>query len=159
MRHKASYMATLVIGADHAGYDLKEALARHLKAREIPFIDVGCNSHDSVDYPDIAEEVAGKIKSGEALQGLLCCGSGVGIAMAANRFPFLRAVVCHDAQITMLSRLHNDANVICFGGRIIAEAYAQDLLDLFLNTHFEGARHQKRIQKLNQVNTGDPAPC
>ncbi len=141
----------LALGADHAGYPLKEALKQYLDKHEIPYYDFGCNSLDSVDYPDLAADVARAVRKGEYTQGILCCGSGVGMAIAANRFQDVRAVVCHDPFIASMSRRHNNANVICFGARVIAPEYAEELLSIFLNTPFDGGRHQSRVDKMDHL--------
>lgn len=142
---------TLALGADHAGYELKEELKSFLEKREIPYKDFGCFSSESCDYPYYAIEVAKAVQRGECLQGVLCCGSGVGMAMAANRLSGIRAVATMDIHITLRSRRHNDANIICLGGRMIAPEYAQELLEIFINTPFEGGRHQRRIDKLDTI--------
>jgi ribose 5-phosphate isomerase B len=144
-------LGDVALGADHAGFSLKEALKEFLDDREISYKDYGCFSTERTDYPDVAFEVAKAIKAGEYSQGILCCGSGVGMAMTANRIPGIRAVVCSDIYIATMSRRHNDANIICFGGRIIAADYGQELLDIFLNTPFEGARHQRRVEKMDII--------
>lgn len=150
---------SIAIGADHAGYALKETLKAYLDKCEVPYVDLGCFSEDSVDYPDFAAKVAQSVQSGDCVQGVLCCGSGVGVAITANRFPGVRAVVCHDPFITTMSRRHNDANVICFGARIVAAPYAIELLDVFLNTPFEAGRHQKRVDKMRTVCQGASVSC
>jgi ribose 5-phosphate isomerase B len=150
---------TFAIGSDHAGFELKEALKNYLEKREIPYKDFGCFTSDSVDYPDIAGFVARAVQDGEYLQGILCCGSGVGMAITANRFDKIRAVVCHDLYTASMSRRHNDANVICFGGRVVAPEYAQELLDVFMNTPFEGGRHQRRVDKMDTAPQGDQVQC
>lgn len=152
-------LGALAIASDHAGYSLKEALKACLDKREIPYQDFGCFSEEPGDYPDFAAEVAKAVQKGDCLQGILCCGSGIGMAMTANRFPGVRAVVCQDPHTAMMSRRHNDANVICFGGRVIAPEYAQELLEIFLNTPFEGGRHQRRVDKINTANQGEQIQC
>ena len=142
-------LGEIAIGADHAGFTLKEALKEFFDTREISYKDYGCFSTERIDYPDVAFEVAKAVKSGDYTQGVLCCGSGIGMAMAANRIPEIRAVVCSDVYTATMSRRHNNANIICFGGRIIAPEYAQELLDIFMNTPFEGSRHQRRIEKMD----------
>lgn len=149
----------LALGSDHAGYALKEAMKEFLEKREIPYEDFGCFSAESSDYPDFAAKVAQSVRKGECLQGVLCCGSGVGVAIAANRFPGIRAVTCSDAHIAAFSRRHNDANIICFGGRMIAPEYAQELLEIFINTPFEGGRHSRRIEKLDTIFQGEQVQC
>ena len=119
----------LAIGSDHAGFSLKEALKQFLDQREIPYQDLGTYSTDSCDYPDIAVAVAKTLQNGTSLQGILCCGSGLGVAISANRLPGIRAIVAHDNHTAMMGRRHNDANIICFGGRVIAPEYAQEVLE------------------------------
>lgn len=149
----------LAIGADHAGYELKDALKEFLEKREIPYKDFGCFSAERCDFPEVAVEVAKAVQGGEYLQGILCCGSGVGMAITANRFPGVRAVVANDIYTAAMSRRHNDANIICFGGRMIAPELAQELLDVFLNTPFEGGRHQRRVEKMDALQLGDQIQC
>lgn len=149
-------METIVLGADHAGYRLKEHLADALRNRGYAVEDVGCYSEDSIDYPAIAGELAEKIReigaqTGKPPRGVLCCGSGIGIAISANRFPWIRAVVAHDHYSAVMSRRHNDANVICLGGRVIAPELADDLLEAWLSTPFEGERHQKRVDMMGDL--------
>ena len=139
----------IVIGADHAGYDLKEALKKHLEQQGYTVTDVGCNSKDRADYPDFAYKAAEILNKGDCTTGVLCCGSGIGMAIGANRFPNVRAVVCRDSDDVKMSRLHNNANMICFGQRFTAEPYAIELLDTFLTSPFEGGRHQTRVDKLS----------
>lgn len=149
----------VALGADHAGYGLKEQLKRFLEKREIPYHDFGTHSAESCDYPDVAMAVAKAVQQRECLQGILCCGSGAGMAITANRFPGVRAVVCPDTHTALMSRRHNDANVICFGGRVVAPEYAQEILEIFLNTPFEGGRHQRRVDKMDAIREGDQVQC
>lgn len=149
----------VALGSDHAGYALKESLKAFLDDREIPYHDFGCFSPTRCDYPDLAAEVARAVQSGNCLQGILCCGSGIGMAMTANRFPGIRAVVCQDIHTAVMSRSHNDANIICFGGRIIAPEYAAELYETFMNTPFAGQRHQQRIEKMDTVQQGEHSAC
>lgn len=149
----------LALGADHAGYALKEALKAYLEKREIPYHDFGCFSTDSCDYPDIAANIAQAVQKGDYIQGILCCGSGVGMCITANRFPGIRAVLCQDSYTAAISRRHNDTNVLCLGGRIVAPEYAQEIMDTFLNTPFEGGRHQRRVDKMDTVHQGDQVQC
>lgn len=137
------------IAADHAGYDLKTSLIKFLENQNYKVIDLGCDSSEkSVDYPDYAKKLAKNIIAKKSDLGILICGSGVGISIAANRFKEVRAVLCMDAKTAELSRLHNDANVICFGARLISKKTAITALTKFLTTEFEGGRHLKRIKKL-----------
>jgi len=140
---------TIVIASDHAGFDLKEILKAELEARGFAALDLGTTNRDSVDYPDFADRVAGAIKDGRARRGVLICGTGIGIAMAANRHRHLRAAVCHDVSSARLSRLHNDANVLALGARLIGVEVAKDCLGAFLTTAYEGGRHDRRVAKMS----------
>ncbi len=143
--------ATIAIASDHGGYDLKQLLIDDLKAKGHEVLDLGTNGPESVDYPDYAELMAGAIKYGKAGRGVLLCGTGIGISIAANRHPELRAALVHDALTARLSRLHNDANVIVMGGRILGIELAKDCLDVFLKTEFEGGRHARRVAKMSHA--------
>lgn len=140
----------LVIGSDHAGYELKLALKKYLDESNIEYIDMGCNG-EPVDYPDIAAAVCGKITDGTAEKGVLVCGTGIGISMAANKVKGIRAALCENYFSAKFTRLHNDANVICFGGRTTGAGLATELLDVFLNTEFEGGRHARRVEKIMEL--------
>jgi ribose 5-phosphate isomerase B len=137
----------LAIAADHAGYELKENIKTALGSR-IEWVDLGTHSLESVDYPDFGKAMGEAIKAGTVTRGILVCGSGIGISIAANRFKEVRAALCTSAEMAKLSRQHNDANVLVLGSRIIDEATALDCVDAFLTTDFEGGRHQKRVEKL-----------
>lgn len=150
---------TIAIGADHAGYVFKEQLKVYLDEREIPYKDFGCFTADRVDYPDIAAEVAKAIQKGECQQGILVCGSGIGMAISANRFKGIRAFVCDQLLSAQMSRRHNNANIICFGARTIAVEHAHEMLEVFWNTAFEAGRHTGRVSKIDTVASGDPTPC
>ena len=139
---------TIVIGCDHAALALKEALKAALSARGLAVHDVGTHDATSVDYPDIAAAVAAAIP-GTATRGVLLCGSGIGMAMAATRQPHIRAALCHEHLTAKLCRQHNDANVLVLGARLIGEATAHDCLEIFLDTAFEGGRHTRRIAKFS----------
>lgn len=141
----------IAVGADHAGYELKEALKAALEKDGYTVTDVGCHSEESCDYPEFGFEVGKLVDSGDCAFGVLCCGSGIGMAIAANRFPMVRALVCSNTDDAQMSRLHNNANVICFGQRFTAVPYAIQLLNTFLKTPFEGERHMTRLQKLSQT--------
>jgi len=140
---------TIAIAADHAGYDLKVELVPELKSLGFEVLDLGTNSRDSVDYPDFADALVRAIESGKAVRGVLVCGTGIGIAIAANRHRSVRAGVCHDATSARLTRQHNDANVLALGSRIVGTEVAKDCLRAFLSTEFEGGRHQRRVAKLS----------
>ena len=139
----------IAIASDHAGFELKESLKSELQARGFAPLDLGTATKDSVDYPDFAERLAGAIKEGRAKRGVLVCGTGIGIAMAANRHRHVRAAVCHDVTSARLARLHNDANVIALGARLIGVETAKDCLNAFLATAYEGGRHDQRVAKMS----------
>ena len=140
----------VAIASDHAGYELKSVLVEELKRLGCTALDLGTQAGDSVDYPDFADKLAAVLEAGEADAGVLVCGTGIGIAMAANRHPAVRAAVCHDATSARLTRQHNDANVLAMGQRLIGPETAKDCLKVFLETSFEGGRHQRRIDKLSR---------
>ncbi len=140
-------MEKLAIACDHGGYDLKEAIKKHF-SDNIDFIDLGTNSTDSVDYPEFGQKLAQSIIDGKAQRGILICGTGIGISIAANRYKEIRAANCTDVTMARLTRLHNDANVLALGARIIGVEVALDIVDAFINTEYEGGRHDKRIKKL-----------
>ena len=144
-------MTHIIIGSDHAGYYLKDQIVQYLKSNGTEVTDVGCYDTSSVDYPNVAEELCARLKDATNTKGILCCGSGVGMAMAANRHPFIRAVRAHDVVSAKLSRMHNDANVLCFGARMIAPALAYELMNVWLSTSFEGDRHQRRIDQMAKL--------
>jgi ribose 5-phosphate isomerase B len=140
---------TIAIAGDHGGIDLKGALAKELQDLGYQVLDLGTNGTESVDYPDFAYALADAIRSGKVKRGVLVCGSGIGISIAANRLPEIRAALIHDAYGARMCRLHNDANVICFGGRTTGPDVAKDCLRIFLDTAFEGGRHARRVDKLS----------
>jgi ribose 5-phosphate isomerase B len=139
----------IAVASDHAGYDLKLAIKDQLRASSWTVLDLGVDGPESVDYPDFGYALARVLREGRARRGVLICGSGIGISIAANRFPEVRAALVHDAFGARMARRHNDANVICFGGRVIGVDVARDCLQVFLETDFEGGRHQRRVDKLS----------
>ena len=139
---------TIVIASDHAGFELKTQLKAQLQEMGYDVEDLGTDGPASVDYPDFGFAMARAIADGKADKGVLVCGSGIGISMAANRHANIRAALIHDALGAKMCRLHNDANVICFGGRMIGADVAKDCLQVFLDTAFEGGRHARRVDKL-----------
>ena len=139
------------VGADHAGFALKEKLKRELERLGHRVEDVGTHSAESVDYPDYAAEVARRVASGRAERGLLVCGTGTGMAMAANKVPGIRAAAATEPVAARLSREHNDANVLALGARLTDEARALDILHAWLEAEFEGGRHQRRVEKLAKL--------
>jgi ribose 5-phosphate isomerase B len=143
-------MKPILIASDHAGFHLKRVVVEHLQARGLPVSDLGTHSDASVDYPDFAGRMARALAAGDGERGVLICGTGIGIAMAANRHPHVRAAVCHDVSSAQLTRRHNDANVLALGARLIGEAVALDCVDVFLATGFEGGRHARRVDLMSQ---------
>lgn len=141
----------IALAADHGGFELKNLLAEKLAEWGYEPLDLGTYSTNSVDYPDMAAKMADAIKAGKAERGVLVCGTGIGISIAANRFPFIRAALIHDAFGARLCREHNNANVIVFGGRTTGVEVAYDCLNTFLNTQFAGGRHARRVEKLSHL--------
>ncbi len=138
----------VAIGCDHAGYDYKDDLISFLEGKGIAFKDFGTYSRDSVDYPDFAHPVALAVEKGEAAFGILLCGSANGVAITANKHQGIRAAICWGEELAQLARQHNDANIICIPSRFVREGDAEKMVDLFMNTPFEGGRHQKRVNKI-----------
>jgi ribose 5-phosphate isomerase B len=139
---------TVAIAADHAGFELKSALAEELGKLGYDVLDLGTDGPDSVDYPDYAHAVARAVEDGRSTRGLLVCGSGIGMSIAANRHADIRAALCHDEVSVRLSRQHNDANVLVLAGRGVDENTARRMLRAFMETEFEGGRHARRVAKL-----------
>ena len=143
----------IAIGSDHAGFELKQSVIAHLKENGIEYKDFGCYDMNSVDYPAIAETTCKAIVNGDCERGILICGTGIGMSIAANKIRGVRAALCADAFSTKYTRLHNDANVMCMGARTLGGGLALELVEIFLDTPFEGGRHAARvdmIQKLEQ---------
>ena len=140
---------TIAIACDHGAFALKEHLKAYAEKKGLSVLDLGVSSADSVDYPDYGYAMAAALKDGKAGRGILLCGSGIGISIAANRHAHVRAALIHDVTGARLCREHNDANVIVFGGRMIGPDLAEECVDTFLNTDFEGGRHQRRVDKLS----------
>jgi ribose 5-phosphate isomerase B len=138
-------------GSDHGGFSLKKQLIRKLTELGHEVVDLGCDSEDSCDYPDFAHAVAAKIQTEPGSMGILTCGSGIGISIAANRHAGIRAALCHNSLEATLARQHNDANILVMGGRLVGEAMAFDILEKFFATSFSGGRHQRRIEKIEVV--------
>jgi ribose 5-phosphate isomerase B len=144
--------ATIAVASDHAGFDLKEILKRDLQEAGYAVLDLGTNSTASVDYPDFGHALADAVASGRADKGVAVCGTGIGISIAANRHPKVRAALAHDVTSARLSREHNDANVVAFGSRVTGTEVAREALKIFLKTAFEGGRHAARVAKLSREN-------
>ena len=139
---------TIALASDHGGFDLKEILKTTLTEQGYVVHDYGTHNHESVDYPDFAQKVAEAVASGSEQIGILVCGTGIGMSIKANRTAGIRAALVHDVTTARLARQHNDANIICLGGRIIGTAVALDCVNIFLQTEAEGGRHQQRVDKL-----------
>ena len=138
----------IAIGCDHAGFDYKSRLVAHLQSQGYSVLDKGVDSERSVDYPDFAPPVAEAVERGEAVAGILICGSANGVAITANKHQGIRAALCWQTDIAKLARQHNDANIICLPARFIAFENARDITDLFMKTEFEGGRHANRVNKI-----------
>ena len=144
-------MKKLIIGCDHAAVELKGIVRDHLIARGFDVEDVGVHTSDSCNYPDIAHALCSKIQSGEREMGILICGTGIGMSMAANKHRGIRAACCSDTFSARLTREHNDANVLCFGARVVGEGVALQLVDAFITTEYEGGRHQSRVDMITAI--------
>jgi ribose 5-phosphate isomerase B len=147
----------LLIASDHAGFELKQKLKASLERRGIAHQDLGTHSSEPTDYPDFAHRLAAAVSRGEAERGVLVCGTGQGMVMVANRYPNVRAALPYDEPTARLARQHNDANVIAFGGRTLDHALAERLLDVFLDTPFQGGRHAERVRKIDVGDAGGSA--
>ena len=140
----------IVIGADHGGFELKETIKDTLLQRDYNIIDVGCSSVDSVDYPDFSDQVVSHIVNGTCNKGILICGTGIGMSIAANRDRRIRAANVHNLFTARMSREHNNANILCLGARVLETALALELVSVWLDTEFTGGRHQIRIDKFSE---------
>ena len=141
----------IAIGCDHAAVDLKNEIVNFLKEKNIDVTDCGIQAVEKCDYPDMAEKVCGMITSGKAEKGILVCGTGIGMSIAANKIKGICAACCSDHFSAKYTRLHNDANVLCMGARVIGPGLALELADLFINTEFEGGRHQRRVDLITKL--------
>lgn len=141
----------MVIGSDHAAYALKEKIKTFLIDSAIDIEDAGCHSEDSVDYPDVGIKVASMVSSGKYERGILLCGTGIGMSMVANKFSHVRAALCSDLFSAIMSRRHNNSNVLVMGGRVIGESLAMEIVKVWLETPFDGGRHLRRLQKFDAI--------
>ncbi|MBE5781055.1 MAG: ribose 5-phosphate isomerase B [Clostridiales bacterium] len=141
----------LAIGCDHGGFELKQVLIDHLKARGVEVKDFGCYSADSVDYPTIAEPVCNAIVGGECEKGILICGTGIGMSLAANKVKGIRAACCENSFSARMSREHNNAHILCLGARVTGPSVAMDMVDAFLDTEFAGGRHANRVNLITEI--------
>jgi ribose 5-phosphate isomerase B len=144
-------MKKIAIASDHAGFELKEKVKEHLKSLGYEVVDLGTNSTESVDYPDYAVRVAERVSSGEISEGVLCCGTGIGMSIAANKFPGVRAAVAVNEFMARMAKEHNNANVLCLSGRLTDPETAKKLVELWLNAKFEGGRHERRVAKIMEI--------
>ncbi|CCX37488.1 ribose-5-phosphate isomerase B [Clostridium sp. CAG:1013] len=144
----------LAIGCDHGGFELKEAVRGYLEENNIPYEDFGAYNTDSIDYAPIAAKAAKAVASGEADYGILVCSTGIGISIAANKVKGIRAALCTNEFCAEMTRRHNNANILCMGGKVIDKETALKLVDIFLHTEFEGGRHQRRIDQIAQIENG-----
>jgi len=138
----------LVLASDHGGYELKEEIKKHLQENGYDFEDIGTHSTESVDYPEYGRAAAEMIAQGKADKGILCCGTGIGISLAANKVKGIRCANVSDTFSAKMSRAHNDANMLSLGGRVVGVGLALEIVDAWLNTEFEGGRHQRRVDKI-----------
>ena len=145
----------IAIGCDHGGIDIKNAVIGYLQEKGIDYTDFGTDSDQSVDYPIYAYKVAKSVSEGEADYGIICCGTGIGVSMAANKVKGIRAAVVTNEFCAEMTRRHNNANILCMGGRVIDDKTAVKLADIFLNTPFEGGRHEKRVNMITDIENGN----
>ena len=145
----------IAIGCDHGGLQIKNAVIAYMESVNIPYHDYGCYTEESVDYPVYAYQVATAVATGKAELGIICCGTGIGVSMAANKVKGIRAAVCTDAFCAEMTRRHNNANVLCMGGRVINEEQAVKLAEIFLHTPFDGERHIKRVNMITDIENGN----
>ncbi len=145
----------LVLASDHAGFPLKEEIKAYLDEKGVEYIDCGTDSTASVDYAKFAQTACLKVTGGEADMAILCCGTGIGISMAANKVKGIRAACCSDYFSAKFTRMHNDANVLCMGARVIGAGLACELVNVFINTEFEGGRHQRRVDQITAIENGE----
>ena len=141
----------IAIGSDHGGYELKGEVIAWLKENNYEYLEFGCMDGNSIDYPNVAEEVCAKVLDGTAEYAILICGTGIGISMAANKINGIRAALCTDTYMAKYTRLHNNANALCMGGRVLGAGAALEIVDTFLHTGFEGGRHQRRVDLITDI--------
>jgi ribose 5-phosphate isomerase B len=139
----------IALGADHAGFELKEHVKEYLKQQKIEIVDYGTDSNRSVDYPDYGKKVAKAVQSGKVDRGIVICGTGIGVSMVANKYKNVRAALCLYPKMAEMARRHNDANILAMGGRLVAKGLAEYIIDVFLNTEFDGGRHKRRVDKID----------
>ena len=145
----------IAIGCDHGGFRLKKAIEAYLDKCGVTYQDFGCPSEESVDYPPIAAAVAHSIADGKCERGILCCGTGIGMSLAANKVKGVRAAVCTEKYSAEMTRRHNNCNCLCLGGRVLSDEQALELVQIYLDTPFEGGRHQRRLDLITKIENGE----
>lgn len=145
----------IALGSDHAGFPLKEEIKQYLESKGIEYKDYGCYSPERYDYPVAAKKACDGVIAGECDKAILCCGTGIGISMAANKVKGIRAACCSDYFSAKYTRAHNDANCLCMGARVVGVGLALELVEVFLNTEFEGGRHQDRVELITSIENGE----
>jgi len=145
---REGFMQKIIIASDHGGYNLKKQIYDHLSKEGFDIEDYGCFNTESCDYPVYAKKVAKEVSENNNLKGILVCGTGIGMSIAANKFKGIRASLCSDTFSARMTRMHNDSNILCLGERVIGTGLALDIVNIWLNTEFEGGRHQKRIDMI-----------
>ncbi|MBK7098067.1 MAG: ribose 5-phosphate isomerase B [Sphingobacteriales bacterium] len=148
MNNTIDFSKPIAIGSDHAGFEMKELVISYLEGKDFKYKDFGTYSAEPADYPDFAHPVARAVEAGENAFGILLCGSGNGVCVTANKHQGIRAALCWDAEIASLARRHNNANIICIPARFVSEYVAEEMVDVFVNTEFEGGRHANRVNKI-----------
>lgn len=143
----------IIIGSDHAAYDLKEKIKAFLVQRGIDVEDVGPYGEEPVDYPDFGIKVASMVSAGKFERGILLCGTGIGMSMVANKFPYVRAALCTDLFSSIMSRRHNNSNILVMGGRVVGDVLAMEIVKAWLETPYDGGRHQRRLDKFDRIDT------
>ncbi|MBN1502422.1 ribose 5-phosphate isomerase B [Candidatus Woesearchaeota archaeon] len=143
----------IYLGSDHGGFKLKESIKSFLDNKNIKYEDMGTHNEESCDYPDIAKIVANQVAEKNAL-GILVCGTGIGMSIAANKIKGIRAALCHNEYTAEMARKHNDANILCLGGRVLQKDIALKIVDIFINTEFDGGRHKRRVDKIMEIQDG-----
>ena len=144
-------MKKIIVACDHGGLELKNDIVKHLSENGVEAVDIGTYTSDSCNYPDYARALCSRIQSGEFELGILVCGTGIGMSIAANKHKGIRAACCSDTFSAKMTRMHNNANVLCLGGRVVGVGLGCDMVDLFINTEFEGGRHEARVQLLSDI--------
>jgi ribose 5-phosphate isomerase B len=141
----------IALGSDHGGFELKEYIKEYLEKKGIEYVDYGTGSTESVDYPEYGYKVAKAVKNGECDRGIICCGTGIGISISANKVPGIRCALCSDTYSARMSREHNNANILALGGRVVGKDLALEIVDVWLRTEFQGGRHERRVNKIADI--------